>query len=247
MNRGIAICTYNRGPNLGSIIEAVLSTKPDGCSVVIADDGSDDNTFDVVSQYKKQVSYYAGVNKGVSANKNRALFALKGCDTLCIIEDDLMPTEKGWYEIYENFVFETDIHHLCRVQDKIVDEVVPEFTAYVQKKLGYTPIYGPSPRGDLTFITARVLREVGAFSSEFVGVGYAHGQWSNRAAVAGLCSHPNKWIDIKEARDKFIQVGDTTGGRWQKPVEEIQEQINKNREVRNRLGTREIFIPLELP
>lgn len=247
MKRGVAICTYNRVEHIGEIIQACLDTKPEGCTVVVADDGSDDGTFEAVSKYKKHVSYYAGVNKGVGANKNRALFALKDCDTLCIIEDDLKPIEKGWYEIYENFVFETGIHHVCRVQDKTVEENVPEFSAYIQKKLGYSPIYGPSPRGDLTFISARVLREVGSFSSEFRGVGYAHGQWSSRAVAAGLVPHPNRWVDVLEASKKFVQLGDTSGGRWDKDPAEIQEQIARNREVRNKLGVKRLFIPLELP
>ena len=53
---------------------------------------------------------------------------------------------------------------------------------------------------------------------------------------AGLIPHPKqKWIDIKEARDKFVQVGDTTGGRFDEPEEDIQKQLEHNREVLSKL------------
>lgn len=245
-NQGIAICTYNRAARLGEVLAAVIKTKPEGCRVVVCDDGSTDNTADVVKQFP-EVTYIRGPNKGVGANKNRAIYALRGCDFLCILEDDLMPIEEGWFEIYRQFCLSTNIHHFCRVQDKIVQETVPDFLDYCLKNLRLTPVYGSSPRGDLTFISNLVVRKVGAIHPGFVGVGHAHGQWSDRVAESGLIQHPLKWLDIKEANEKFVQIGDTEGGRWNEPSENIKAQIQKNSDLRKLLGTEPVYIDPFLP
>lgn len=208
-------------------------TAPEGARIVVCDDGSDDGTVDILSEVK-DIIYVRGPNLGVGANKNRAIFTLQDCDLIAMLEDDLFPTERGWFEIYEEVCLTTDIHHFCRVQDKEVDEVVPEFTRWLQDH-GYTPLYGPSPRGDLTFISSLVLEKVGAFHPGFRGVGYAHGDWSRRVYDAGLIPHPNKWVDIKEARDKFVQKGDTSGGRWKLTKAELKEQMKYNHALAKRL------------
>lgn len=245
-SEGIAICTFERANVLGDLIQAVLDTKPDGARVVVCDDGSKDNTIQVVEKFP-DITYIRGANMGVGANKNRAVFALRDYDFITILEDDLVPVEKNWFEIYREFCLSTNTHHFCRVQDKFVDETVPEFTAWCKNTLGLTPIYGPSPRGDLTFISNMVVRKVGAFHPDFIGVGHAHGHWSDRVIASNLVQHPNKWIDIKEAADKFIQRGDREGGRWNEKTEVIKQQIVRNALVRKQLGNEVLYVEPFLP
>jgi len=224
IKRGVALCHYNRQKYLTDIIAAVKDTSPLGTKIVICDDGSS-STINTRGELLIQ-----GKNLGVAANKNRALWALQDCQFLCILEDDLLPTSKGWFEIYEKAAIHSNINHFCRVQDKLVLETVPEFSKYMNGK-GLTPIYGPSPRGDLTFITKTVVNRVGAFNPQFRGAGYAHGEWSARVWNSGLIVHPNKWVDIKEARDMFVQVGDTEGGRWNLGKEELKKQLKDNKKL----------------
>jgi glycosyltransferase involved in cell wall biosynthesis len=243
-SEGIAICTYNRGDQLAKVIQAVLDTKPEEARVVVCDDGSTDNTMEVVGRFP-EITFLRGPNKGVGANKNRAVYALRNYDFITILEDDLVPIENGWFEIYREFCLHTNTHHFCRVQDNFVDEVVPDFAVWCQDRLNMTPIYGPHPRGDLTFISNMTVRKVGAFHPDFVGVGHAHGQWSDRVVTAGLVQHPNKWVDIKEAAAKFIQMGDTAGGRWNANPVEIQNQIKKNSNLRKLLSETETRLYIE--
>jgi glycosyltransferase involved in cell wall biosynthesis len=246
--RGVAICHYNRFDNIKTVIEAVKDTTPADTKIVICDDGSDFTQWqeavklddEKVLEIGARVTLedfipqnfitIRGPNLGVAANKNRALWALQDCHYLCILEDDLYPTEKGWFEQYEQASQLSGIHHFCRVQDKEVLETVDAFGSFMQAN-GLTPIYGPSPRGDLTFCTRRVVERVGAFNPRFRGAGYAHGEWSKRCARGGLINHPNKWVDIKEARDKFVQVGDTSGGRWEENQKGIKRQLARNKTV----------------
>lgn len=244
---GIAICTYNRANRLVEVLDGVLSNKPANARVIVCDDGSTDDTMAILKDFSSEISYIRGPNMGVGANKNRALFALRSCDFLAILEDDLVPIAPGWFETYREFCLHTNIHHFCRVQDKEVPESVIDFGEWCASALKLTPIYGSSPRGDLTFISNMVIRKVGAIHPEFIGVGHAHGQWSDRVAASELINHPNKWIDVKEARDKFIQIGDTEGGRWNEPTAKIREQIQRNSDLRKRLGTELLYIEPFLP
>lgn len=249
IKRGVAVVHYNRLINLSLILESVKNTVPEGTKVVLCDDGSkpiDNYSVESIAD-KLGIILLKGPNLGVAANKNRALWALQDCTFLAIIEDDLYPKEKGWFEIYETACKLSEIHHFCRVQPpKEVEELVPDFRAFMQSN-SLTPIYGSSVRGDFTFITSSVVRRVGGFNPEFRGAGYAHGIWSDRVFKAGLIGHPLKWVDIKEARDKFEQIGDTQGGRWDAPKEETTNQLTINAEIAKGFRTlKQIYYPLVL-
>jgi glycosyltransferase involved in cell wall biosynthesis len=246
--RAVSISTYNRGKHLSEVIEGVLSTIPNGTDVFVCDDGSTDGTGSEVDEFTASgVKYYRGPNLGVGANKNRCLYLMRDHHFSCILEDDLVPTEKDWFEQYETASVVMDIHHFCRIQDKEIPETHPTFTDYMKSAINLTPIYATSPRGDLTFLTKKVITTVGGFHPDFKGVGYAHGDWSARVIKAGLVSHPLGYMDIAEARDKFKQVGDTEGGRWDVPKEEIDAQIARNKRVAKTVRTGgKIFYPLEI-
>lgn len=240
VRRGVAICHYNRPDTLPEIVDSVLSTVPSGTRVVVCDDGSD-----IVPDFKNVVTV-RGPNLGVSANKNRGLWALQDCSYLCILEDDLIPTDKGWFEAYEKAAQLSGIHHFCRVQDNLVDSKSPTFDTFMGAN-NLHPTYGPSPRGDLTFLTAAVLRVVGGFNPLFRGVGYAHGEWSSRVRRTGLINHPNHWVDILEGSAKLEQIGDTEGGRWNKDEKQIKRELQRNRQVLKQLQkTDYTFHPLVL-
>jgi glycosyltransferase involved in cell wall biosynthesis len=248
LTRAVSICTYNRSNHIGEVIEGVLSTVPNGTDVFVCDDGSTDGTGSEVDEFTASgVTYFRGPNKGVGANKTRALYLMKNHHYSCILEDDLVPTEPLWFETYEGAATLMDIHHFCRIQDKEIPETMPSFSAYMKETLNCTPIYASSPRGDLTFITRKVISAVGGMNPAFQGVGYAHGEWSNRVVRAGLISHPLHWVDIAEARDKFKQVGDTEGGRWEDDPDEIAKQLERNKNIaRHITKADELYCPLRI-
>ena len=160
----------------------------------------------------------------------------------------MVPQEKGWWEIYEKAALNSGIHHFCRVQGKEVSGQSPDFDAYMVPN-GCTPLYSSSCRGDLVFISRMVLERVGGLNPNFRGVGYGHLEWAERIHKAGLIPHPHqKWIDIKEARDRFIQLGDTSGGRFDMPEEEVEKQLERNRKVLEKLQKAggNLFQPIHL-
>jgi len=249
VRRGVAVCHFNRLDTLDQIVKAVLETVPEDTRVVIADDGSTPIagglTVEGVAQ-DNNVLLIKGPNAGVAANKNRALWMLQDCHFITVLEDDLMPTEKGWFEQYEQAATLSGIHHFCRVQRRMVAEAVPSFSAFMASH-NLTPAFGPSPRGDFTFLTSAVVARVGAFNPRFRGAGYAHGNWSNRVFKSGLIPHPNKWVDIAEAGLKFKQIGDTAGGRWNQDEAIIKRQMARNKQVYKELEKSDaIYCPLVL-
>jgi len=229
IKRAVCVCHYNRLKHLGEIVESVRKTTPARTKIIIADDGSDTLNGLSVSQIAKETGaiLISGPNKGVCVNKNRGLWACSDAHFIALIEDDLKPVAKGWFENYEAAANLSGVHHFCRVMDKEIPETVPAFSAFM-KENNLTPIYGTSPRGDLTFLTSTVMQTVGAFQPLFAGAGYGHGEWSSRVARAGLIGHSQRWIDIKEARDKFVQIGDTEGGRWNT---DVSDQLRRNKQV----------------
>lgn len=247
VNRGICILTYNRALYIKELIDNVMSTKPVDAKVVVCDDGSTDETPTILSSIKG-ITYIRGTNMGVGANRNRGLAACSSMHFLAFIEDDLIPTEKEWFTQYEEVALASGIHHFCRVQDKEIPENMPSFTEWLQKNKGLTPIYSPSPRGDFLFITSSVIREVGAIHPAFRGAGYAHGEWQMRIIKAGLVPHPHRWVDIKEARDKFIQKGDREGGRWLASKVKINKELEYNKKIRKDLDRKDyIYHPIFMP
>ncbi|KKN92371.1 hypothetical protein LCGC14_0208620 [marine sediment metagenome] len=245
--RAVAISTYNRVEHIDEVIQGVLSTVPNGTDVFVVDDGSTDSTPQFVTREFPGVHYYRGPNMGVGGNKTRCLYLMRQHHFSCIIEDDLVPTEKNWFECYEAAASLMDVHHWARVQDKEIPETVPSFTEYMKKTMNATPIFASSPRGDMTFITRKVISTVGGFNPAFQGCGMSHGEWSSRVIRAGLVSHPLNYLDIAEARDKFKQVGDQIGGRWEEDPEKIKKQIAYNRKVAKKLkNIEQLYCPLIL-
>lgn len=246
--RAVSIVTYNRAGHLHEVIEGVLATVPNGTDVFVVDDGSTDGTHaEVVGQFGQTVKYYRGPNQGVGANKTRALYLMKNHHFSCLLEDDLIPQEKYWFETYEAAATLTDIHHFCRVQDNLVPETHPSFTEFMKRAMDVTPIYSSSPRGDLTFITRKVITTVGGMNPAFTGVGYAHGEWSARVAKADLIAHPLHWVDLEEVAAKFKQVGDTEGGRWNDDKALIKNQIRRNKAIAKGLEKQDyVYCPLRL-
>ena len=74
----VVIPTYNRAGILGRAIQSALSQTYPDVQVVVADDGSVDNTAEVAKQFGSRVSYVRQANAGVSAARNFGLRHARG-------------------------------------------------------------------------------------------------------------------------------------------------------------------------
>jgi len=97
----VIIPTFNRAGYLREAIQSVLEQDyfsenpyPGTYELLIVDDGSSDNTKDVVGSFGKKVKYSFQKNQGVSSARNHGLELTKGEFVAFLDSDDLWKKEK---------------------------------------------------------------------------------------------------------------------------------------------------------
>ncbi len=85
----VIIPTYNRAQICKIAVESVLCQTHDNVEVVVVDDGSKDNTREVIAGLDDRVKYIYQPNAGVSAARNTALEAATG-DYVAFLDSDDM-------------------------------------------------------------------------------------------------------------------------------------------------------------
>ena len=86
----VIIPTYNRGYILGRAIDSVLAQTYKHFELIIVDDGSTDNTQEILESYKlanSEVIILNQENAGVSASRNRAIEMARG-EYICFLDSD---------------------------------------------------------------------------------------------------------------------------------------------------------------
>jgi len=90
----VVIPTYNRASMVAEAIESVLSQSYKDLEVIVVDDGSTDNTEDVLRPYFSQITYIKQENRGNAAARNKGLKEAKGVLIAFNDSDDLWVHDK---------------------------------------------------------------------------------------------------------------------------------------------------------
>ena len=101
----VAICTRNRAALLEKTIRSVLAQPGDNTEILIVDNGSTDNTTELVTRLAAtdlRVKIVHEPQMGLSFARNRALREAKG-DWVVFLDDDAIP-EPGWLAAYRRFL-----------------------------------------------------------------------------------------------------------------------------------------------
>jgi len=69
----VIIPTYNRAPNLKQAIDSVLIQSHKDFELIVVDDGSDDNTAELIADYPHEIVYLKQENRGPAAARNRGI------------------------------------------------------------------------------------------------------------------------------------------------------------------------------
>jgi glycosyltransferase involved in cell wall biosynthesis len=173
---GIAVVTYSRLQWLKRCLECVVELTTAPHQLVVADDGSSDDT--VRWCHENGIIVVTGGNRGVAHNKNRGLLALEalGCDPIFLLEDDLRPGVHGWES---EWVAATKLwHHLAFASDMTESALAGVGTAL-------DPWASSRTKAMLLTISARALEDVGYFDPRFEGWGHEHAEWTARVKRAG--------------------------------------------------------------
>jgi glycosyltransferase involved in cell wall biosynthesis len=83
----VVIPTFNRGGIIGEAVESVLSQEGIGFELIVVDDGSTDNTSEVLSAFQKHIILIRQTNQGVSAARNRGIRKARG-DLIAFLDSD---------------------------------------------------------------------------------------------------------------------------------------------------------------
>lgn len=90
----VIIPTYNRGWILKETIGSVLAQDFTDFELIVVDDGSNDNTHDILSSYKEDIIVLQQKNKGVSSARNRGIVSASGQFIAFLDSDDLWLPKK---------------------------------------------------------------------------------------------------------------------------------------------------------
>jgi glycosyltransferase involved in cell wall biosynthesis len=90
----ILINNYNYGRFIGEAIESALAQTYDQTEIVVVDDGSTDNSLDVIAGYDQRIRVVAKENGGQASAFNAGFAASKG-EIICFLDsDDLFLPDK---------------------------------------------------------------------------------------------------------------------------------------------------------
>lgn len=91
---GIGIIAYQRLGGCAAAVACVQQYTTGPYRLIVADDGSVDGTRSYCLRHGIQC--VGRSNRGVAFNYNRALWALRECDPIILLDSDIWPTEYDW-------------------------------------------------------------------------------------------------------------------------------------------------------
>ncbi len=90
----VILPTYNRGWILKEAIDSVLAQDFPDYELIVVDDGSIDNTREIIADYEHEIIVLRQANKGVSAARNRGIAEAAGQLVAFLDSDDLWLPQK---------------------------------------------------------------------------------------------------------------------------------------------------------
>lgn len=91
----VVIPTYNRADKVSATVESVLAQTFSDLEVIVVDDGSSDDTEQVLRQaFGDRIRYYAQVNQGVSVARNKGIEEARGEWIAFLDSDDRWERDK---------------------------------------------------------------------------------------------------------------------------------------------------------
>lgn len=90
----VIIPTYNRAGLLTDALKSVIAQTDSNFEIIVVDDGSTDNTKEILSPYMNSIKYIFEDNKGPAAARNRGLLESRGDFIAYLDSDDMWEKNK---------------------------------------------------------------------------------------------------------------------------------------------------------
>lgn len=161
MRIGIGITTNDRPELLKALVSSIHKhTTMSEVNLYIADDSID--------------------KVGVAKKKNECLRALKGCEFVFLLDDDVEIIKDAWVYFFIN----AGHHHLLYLNDSH-KPFIHAYGSTVYLDCG----------GVFMYMTKECIDKVGAFDEKYIGWGLEHADYSKRIAMAMGYQYPYKSLD----------------------------------------------------
>jgi glycosyltransferase involved in cell wall biosynthesis len=229
---GIGITSYNRYRDLETCLFHVRELTPQPFSLVVADDGSTDDTRAICA--RQRITCVTGENMGIAWNKNRALFFLHEifeCDVIILLEDDCYPNRFGWHYRWVRAAQEWG--HVNFAGNWFCDRFLDGEGTVTR------PFLSTSVSGQCVAFSRRALRVCGFLDPRFRGYGYEHSEHSSRLVRAGFGGEMRMGKEGKLIRHYYLLAADLTMLRSQSHRNE--ESIASNRDVWKKMSRDPIY------
>ncbi len=198
MNLSVIINTYNRGAMLARTLRLLLDqTAPaDSFEIVIADDGSTDDTAALVKELGDRapgrIRYFYQENAGRAAARNLGLREAKH-DLVLFMGDDCLPVPEFIAEHLKAHAAEKDVAVLGHIawHPELKKTLLMEFLD-MGVQFGFRYIKDPENAPFWCFYTSNCslrrhwIDDVGGFDPDFVKYGYEDSELAYRMHQAGL-------------------------------------------------------------
>jgi Glycosyl transferase family 2 len=224
LNVGIGVITYNRKDHLAKTVEAIKAFTKGDYQLVVADDGSKDDTVEWCKQNNVPHTYCA--NKGVVRNKNRALYYLnevKKVDVLILLEDDCRPNKENWQK--EWVIAALLWGHINYAHKRIIKKEDAVVSGTGSSTL---PYLCRLVTGQCTACSKDAMDNIGYLDPRFSGYGAGHVEWTERFIRQGYNGSTEKhWV--YPAINTGLNSDDA-------PTFKNPEQLEKNRALKKKIS-----------
>ena len=111
----VIIPTYNRGWIIEEAVDSVLSQVYRDFELIIVDDGSTDNTLEILNSYQDDITVFRQNNHGVSTARNRGITAASGRFIAFLDSDDLWLPQKLFRQV--EFFNKNQDAQICQTEE----------------------------------------------------------------------------------------------------------------------------------
>ena len=130
----VLMSVYNRAAYVGEALESVLQQTYSDWELVVVNDGSQDNSEEVIKQYQSQLTYMAQPNRGMSSGLNRAFRESTGDYIAFLSSDDMLLPDS--LETLASFLDENPTVGMVHSDGYVCDEYgenFDKFSSYVMQ------------------------------------------------------------------------------------------------------------------
>lgn len=221
---GLGITTYKRPEYFKQCIEAVLANCPSADVIVVYNDGSPAGQYDEIYKTlpKRVHVIHCPENKGVAVAKNALLTYLMaaGCDSLFLLEDDIIVKSDKALTEYKRIGEEYGYHNLCYALHG---------PANLGKKVtGDSEIsYYPNSVGAFCYYTRYAIEKCGMFDENFHNA-MEHVELTDRIAHEGLTQSFVMFPDITKASEYLTEIKGSIENSSIRPVDEKTNAVARD-------------------